>query len=202
MVSQCISGVCLGVGCYSRNENPDAQFLPDEFHLASTCSFEETKTRWGKVVFRLHDVQFAYIRDTITHDIYNDDTLGIMRFKCACLIPATAVFVVARSIYNAVEAIFRGFRLDGFQQSCRSIYYGTLALASACYGIVNPYEGRRLYNYCERVYHHNEVLVDRRSHFYLAPCFVPLNYNLPDKADQEMSIQALKNFVLRHKYVR
>lgn len=199
MVSQCISGVCLGGGSYSRSLSQDVLISSDQFHVESTCSFEETTNRWGKAHFSWNDARFTYVRDTITHDIYNDDTAGIIRFKCACLIPATAAYAIARSVSIFVEALFNGFQLDGFQQALRGMYYGALALASACYGVVNPYEGRRLYTYCERTYHGDEVHVDRRTHFYLAPCFVPLNYNLFDKADKEMSVQALKNFVYRHK---
>ena len=165
------------------------------FQDISSCTFEETAGPWAKVELKCHGLCLTFIKDTHTHEIYNSDSPNEIRKKCVGLIPVTALFTMAHTIYNAAKVIMSCG--TSFELLKNSVYYTSKALGAACYGIVYPYEGRKLFAMCERQINGHLQEADFDNGFYLARCFVPINHRLGDKSDDDMNILKIKRAVYR-----
>src|SRR5262249_18460429 len=129
----------------------------------------------------------------------------VVRVKCLELLPGTIIAALSRLITNIALGVFHMARWEGdkvqdaFTQGMRALYFGALCFAASAYGVINPYDGRKIYNAYERELNNNQAHVDRRNNFYLAPCFTPLNYNAQDKTNFELTLLALKKKILLEK---
>src|SRR5262249_2727210 len=155
--------------------------------------------RWGTVVFNWRGTNHRFVKDNENHHIYNDDEEYVVRFKCLLLSAGTMVGAACRMIYHVAHlAIHTGslpyHALQGNKQLVKTLAkvklvaseilraaaFGLLATAAALYGVILPYTGRRLYNYFERCLNRQTEHVDRKEKFYLAECFIPLNFNVAE----------------------
>ncbi len=151
-------------------------------------------SRYGLARFSFRDETSSFVRDSTTGYIYNaDDTLTI-RIKCAILAPFTALLRTAAASYNLALGIFSK---ESREAAARNFVYGWLGVGASLYGLISPYEGRRLYSICERTINQDEQKIDRHGKLYLAACFQPVNYNHKDK---ESDAESLKRYVLWRKF--
>lgn len=179
----------------------------------ATLAFEEKPGRWGVAVFQWRGKTHRFIRDQCTHMIYNGDSKKLIRLKCFLLSGRTMIIdTTIRTIYHVAMAVFGTLALPfqlargrvgaaakvgrSYCDIIRAPFYGVLATGAALYGILKPYEGRRLYGYFERCLNRQNHRVSRREKYYLAPCFVPLNFN------RKEVISCLKRAVLWRQYAK
>lgn len=192
MVSQYCPATCSRWDCFSAKDQQKVEVLPAEVLAESNCAFVEGAGRWGTFVFSWRTDRFCYVWDQKSGDIYNDDSISLVWYKCALLIPKTVLCMLAKAVSNIAQ--------EKFFDALRAMYYGTCCLGAALFGLLDPYEGRRLYSVYERAYFRDEDFVDRRNNAYMALCFVPINYNAIDKTNREQSVQILTRNALRNKY--
>lgn len=172
--------------------------------------------RWEIAALTFRGKTFNFVKDKHSGYIYNDNTTKLLRFKFCLLTPRNLIDAAARTTYHVAMTIFNVLKIPfalvkGREQfyNCvkriktsaadifRAPLFGVLGTFAAFYGIFKPYEGRALYGYLERSLNRQNYEVDRFSKYYVAPCFVPLNYNLHDKQDEGATISVLKTFTLR-----
>jgi hypothetical protein len=192
MVIQCCS-TAGSEACFYSEEKPKnfellAKIIKDEAH----CEFIPGSGRWANVIFSWRDDQFCYVWDTKTDDIYNDDPLAAIWCKCAYLVP--------RGVFHGLVGVIACIARGVFADVPRTLYYSGAGIASALYGLLNPYEGRRLYAFYEREYNRDGLKMDLKNKCYLALCFAPLNYNVPDKSQREDSVREIIRNTIKHKY--
>lgn len=193
---------------FEREEKVSPEFLEKP-----VLKIEKGQGKWEKVTFSWRDKTHQFIKDCHSHAIYNSDSKWIIRFKCALLIPGTIVAAVARTIYHIAMSLFHVSALPfygtqnigkagiAFINAFRAPFYGILGVGAALYGIIKPYEGRSLYGYLERSLNHQNQKVNRKSAFYMAQCFTPLNFNAADRRNEEMTVSQLKKYVLWKKHI-
>ena len=125
----------------------------------------------------------CYIQDQTTGRLYLNDTKQIVRVKCALLTLGTPIVHTAAAIINLVVRVFKVISLQHFwgigskafnlkaqiqdfsEDLIRIVATPLFVQLSAIYGILNPYDGRKLYASLERFYYNDS--------FNLAPCFQP-----------------------------
>lgn len=183
--------------------------------------FENSQARWGRAVFTWRGKTYRFVVDNIRHDIYNSDSPSVVRFKCALLTVGTPLTAVCRSLSHLAKVTihtaslpYRAFQgREPFVNELvkiklavsnifRTLGLATAGVATALYGVVKPYEGRRLYGHFERCLNRQTTRVDRKETFYLADCFIPLNFNVADKQNRDIQIAQLKKAVLWKEYLR
>ncbi len=164
---------------------------PIEFDITrdASCSFETGESKWSKVLFTWDSISRTYIQEQASGDIYNDDSENCVRIKCLALIPSTLLMTVVRIIEHVVK--------KGFSDLAKVPYYGLLSIKAACIGIIDPFAGRKEYSLYERSLFGNPDRVDKKRDFYLASCFQPLNCNIENKHDKQITLLLLKRRILR-----
>lgn len=143
---------------------------------------------------RFQDLTFTWRGDTVhyrqdqrTHYIYNGDPISLVRKKCILLTLRTPIDMLVRMIYHIAMTLLnfvllRWRKLDtSFFDIFRSAIYGIACTFAAIYGSFKPLEGRILYGELEIELNRQQRHVDRKAKYYLAPCFIPINYNATDK---------------------
>ncbi len=184
-------------------------------------TIEPSSGRWSKVNFRWRGITHRFVRDTVTREFYNGDSPNLIRFKCALLCPGTLLAATARTIVHMALGIFHLLRIPyaalkgrasalaslhkaqrAFVNAIRSPIYGIMGIGAALYGLFKPYDGRCLYGYLERCLNRQNDAVDRKSAFYLALCFVPLNFNTSDRRNEEEAIEHLQKTINWNRYFR
>lgn len=187
----------------------------------STLTFENMDESWGVAEFKWRGKTYRFVRDNVTGEIYNGDPTWLIRFKCLMLCPGTVIAATARTVGHVAVGIFHLLSIpfcayqgkkrvlvalkksqDAFLNALRAPLYGVLGIGAALYGILRPYEGRKLYGYLERCLNRQNDRVDRHSAYYMALCFIPLNFNAPDKHNKEMTIEQLKRTIQWSIYFR
>ncbi|MCE2983928.1 MAG: hypothetical protein LW832_10245 [Parachlamydia sp.] len=122
-----------------------------------------------------------FIIDQSTGRKYLNESANVVRFKCFLLTLGTPFAHAVASLVNVADRIVKLITLSHLRshgvtmQAAREasidallifmtpISYLSLELA-ACYGMLSPYDGRKLYASIERAQY---------GHFILAPCFQP-----------------------------
>ncbi len=205
------------MGSSTNQSYTKEEFVAPDVFDEPECVFEDTLNRWGKAHFSFRGQTHEYVRDCISQDIYNDDSENLVRFKCAALVPATAFTSAARVVSNIAMGVFHLFTLpykaltsdanttitkthEAFQTAARCGYFGFYGLRAAFYGLVYPYDGRRIYSQNERAFNMDDKQVNRANNLYLALCFLPLNCNVQDKSNKEMNVAAIKKTILWRQY--
>lgn len=182
-------------------------------------TFEKAEGRWGVAIFKWRGKTVRFCWDSVTGYIYNGDSANLVRKKILILVPKTAVDTIIRTIYHTANAIIKTLALpfslvQGRQTTVRQCYiiqqsvadifrapfYGLLETAVSLYGVLKPYEGRRLIGYLERCLNCQNDRVDLREKYYGAPCFKPQNFGAVQ--DKKATIRALKKNVLFQDYTR
>ena len=192
MVNHCCSTVhseaTLVLEANYRNPELLRKTIKDE----TKCDFVEGSDRWANVIFLWRDSRYYYVWDRKTGDIYNDDPVAAIWCKCAYLVPRT----ILHGLVGVISCVARGV----FADVPRTLYYAGACTVSAFYGLLCPYEGRRLYALYERGYNRDELKMDFKNNRYLALCFAPLNYNVSDKNVREVSAHEIIRNTIKHKY--
>jgi hypothetical protein len=165
-------------------------------HLArvpATCTFEEGDSNWGTATVHMYSRRYEFVRDCLTGDVYNTDSKLLIRMKCVMLSAGTLLITLMRVISNVAFAIVHPSQIDeAAAEAKRCFQYGVSCCGAALYGIIDPYEGRKLYSQLERSLHHDENYADRRNNCYLAQCFIPINFNVANKFDKAQTLLMLK----------
>lgn len=170
----------------------------------SGLKFEITNSRWG--IARLeYDGQHEFPILSETGEIFRNDPLPLVRFKCAAIVVLTPLATLMRSVCWATEEIFRAIsqtyrQIDGEDLSQekpaslknalievgRTWYYFPFLMGYALQGLVNPAEGRLNYGITERLLLKHETPKIRERH-YVAVCFQPMgNQKDPKKAEKKI----------------
>lgn len=142
-------------------------------------------SRWKSVEYTKKDNHFYFVQDTETKEVYNQDSKTTIRLKAVRLVLATPVAYLARAVHNVA--------CGRLYEAASSLYYGFLASYAAFYALKNPYEGRKRFAEIERAYHGDELYLDRRSNFYIAACFQPINYNV--RCDSKETVKIISRLV-------
>lgn len=176
---------------------------------------EQVSDRWEIAEFTHQDKTYHFVKDKLTGLIYNDNSQKAIRIKFALLIPRNIVENTLRTVYHTAMtainllklsfSIVRGRekRLDCIErikQSSRDILrvpiLGIVGAFIAIYGVIKPYEGRRLYGRLERSLNRQNDHVNFFKKYYIAPCFIPVNFN-SNGTDEDQIKEALKKYVIK-----
>lgn len=135
---------------------------------------------------RYNNGRVMYVIDTTTNRKYLNESKGCVRLKCTALTAATPIVHAVACVANTIFRLVRIFsfyhfwadkqektysfldRLKDCGQDCLRVILTPIAYAglelAAIYGIMSPYNGRKLYASIERAYYGGPIL---------APCFQP-----------------------------
>lgn len=209
-----------------HNRTPDSQVKPyekkeivSEHDLPPQLKYrplESASDRWEIAELTFRDRTYCFVKDELTGLIYNDNSKKMVRYKFCLLTPRNMADTTARTVYHVAMtainllklpfSIVRGRKktfehIDKIKRSAwdviRAPFFGIVGTCVAFYGIFKPYEGRRLYGYLERSLNRQNDRVDWLSKYYVAPCFVPLNFNVEDINDEKQTIEILKKYVIK-----
>ena len=205
-------------------ESPDASLptlekkmvIDDEVLKRPEISYQEREGRWEKVEFYWRGKTTCFVRDTKTSYIYSSDSKKLIRIKCLLLGVKTPLDALCRTLYHVAMTVFRLIALPFcavlkgkkrtfklLKNSARSLadifrapLYGVAGTGVALYGVIKPYEGRRLYGYLERGLNRQHHHTSLRKKYYSAPCFRPINFNAADPGNSESNQNEMKKMTL------
>jgi hypothetical protein len=169
-----------------------------------------TRSRWGVAEFNFRNKIYHFPYDQKTGLIYNNNSKGLVRFKFILLTFRNVIDTTCRTVYHIGKTVFCllalffckrsrediGELIRSFLDIFRAPFYGFLQQWISIYGIVSPYEGRRIYGEMERALNRHSERIDFREKYYVAPCFVPINSSVNGKGESEQ-IEVLKRYCLR-----
>lgn len=200
---------------YEKNEIVSEHELPPQLKYSS---LESLSDRWQIAEFFFRDKTYCFVKDMNTGLIYNDNSQKMVRNKFCLLTPRNMVDTTARTVYHVARTAINLLKLPfslvhGRKKAFESIskikrsacdiirapVFGIMGTCVAFYGIFKPYEGRRLYGFLERSLNRQNERVDWFSKYYVAPCFVPLNFNVEveDLNNEKKTMEILKKYVIK-----
>jgi hypothetical protein len=104
-----------------------------------------------------------YIKDEVSSKYYLNESKGVIRFKCFLLALGTPIVHAIATIANMVFLGGRPSRENAIKFVAQPFAFVGLELA-AIFGVIFPYDGRKLYASIERFQYGGPIL---------APCFQP-----------------------------
>lgn len=197
---------------YERTEIKSERDLPPQLKYKP---FSPASDRWEIAEFTFRDKTYNFVKDKLTGLIYNNNSKKLVHFKFILLTLRNMVMVdtTARTVYHVAMAAINLLKLPFIKvqerraalktiiQSTKDIFraplYGIVGTGVAFYGIFRPYEGRKVYGYLERCLNRQNDRINWYSKYYVAPCFVPLNFNVEDRNDEEQTMEVLKKYAIR-----
>lgn len=152
--------------------------------------YETGEGRWGAAVVKWRKETHRLVWDSISNDIYNPDSKKIIRFKNLLLVGQTPLDATIRVIVHLGKMIFNvlviplKWDLDRFTERCKIIsrlfidifripLYAVANTCIALYGIINPFDGRRLYTLLESSFNKGSRRTRSYKEHCNAPCFKP-----------------------------
>lgn len=136
--------------------------IPVDFSLVNTWKVDTEGEKWA-------DGTPKFITDKKMNQNYWNERPGLIRFKCFLLVLGTPIVHLYTSLRNIGEKIMDLFSGTISGKECAINIAATLIAypgreLAALYGIIRPYDGRKLYASFERAIYGHEIL---------APCFQP-----------------------------
>jgi hypothetical protein len=158
---------------------------------------------------------YDFVHNTKTNEVYNYDSRGLIRWKCAGLTVVTPLVTVIRMVCRIATVIFTtlsiGFHyidegkvdkneLIALRINCEDIplmvVYGVQLTGYAAYGIFFPFETREYYGRLERKLNRQQD-GPKRTKFYAAFCFQPIWKTYDSNTSDAGLIEKLNDYIDR-----
>lgn len=198
---------------YERQEIVSEHDLPPQLGYKPLNSASD---KWEIAEFKYRGKTYNFVKDKQTGLIYNDNPKKMIHFKFCLLAGRNMLDNTARTAYHIASTAINVLKLPfcmvrgkektyeclrrirlSTEDIFRTPLYGVVGTCVAFYGILKPYEGRKLYGYLERCLNRQNDHVDWFKKYYVAPCFVPLNFNVEDINDEKQTIEILRKYAIR-----
>lgn len=178
-------------------------------------------SNWGEIVLDYKQKEYQFPYHIPTHEIFNNDPLNLIRFKCIAITAITPIISVVRSIYwlslSILGVIAEAYRyldnqslspeiraaiFEHAHDSVRALSYGASLTVCACIGIFFPFWGRLHYGHLERELNRHPD-GPHRDKFYFAICFQRIEILCEDEDQNMLQIsERLTNYLERVDAIR